>query len=255
MEKRLSDKLQRSFGPLMMLFFAAALLLSGCGKNGGVCVSNSGQLTRQVRIVADFNLINLNDNVSLILTTDSLSQIVVEAGRNIIGGISTKVENGQLTIVNNNTCNWLRDYSKPINVYISSRKLWKIKYNGSGDVTTTGTLKLDSLAVEVWGGCGTIDLSLDIWQGSFSLNMGTVDIRLRGVSAITSVYTGDYGLYDGRNLKTGFTFITSKGSNDAYVWAINSLNATIQSIGNIYYTGNPAAITTSITGAGKIIPL
>jgi hypothetical protein len=205
--------------------------------------------------VADFNLINLNDNVSLILTTDSMSPLVVEAGRNILGGISTTVENGQLTIGNNNTCNWLRDYSKPINVYISAQKVWKIKYNGSGDVTTTGILKLDSLAVEVWGGCGTIDLSLDVWQGSFSLNMGTVDFRLRGVSAITSVYSGDYGLYDGRNLKTGYTFITNKSSNDCYVWAINSLNATIQSIGNIYYSGTPASITTSVNGAGKVIPL
>jgi len=245
----------RSCLPVLLLLMALTGLLAGCGKNGGVCVSNSGEITRQVRNVADFNQVNLNDNVSLILTSDTTGPLVIEAGRNILGGISTTVENGQLTIGNNNTCNWLRDYSKPINVYISSNKLWKIKYNGSGDISTTGTLKLDSISVEVWGGCGTIDLTLDVWQGSFSLNMGTVDFRLRGVSAITSVYTGDYGLYDGRNLKTGYTFITSKGSNDSYVWAINSLNATIQSIGNIYYSGNPATITTSISGAGKVIPL
>jgi hypothetical protein len=255
MERKQSDNISGAIFPVILLFATMAGMLTGCGKDGGVCVSNSGEITKQVRNVADFNQVNLNDNVSLILTSDNSGSLVVEAGRNILGGISTTVENGQLTIGNNNTCNWLRDYSKPINVYVASNRLWKIKYNGSGDISTSGTLKLDSIAVEVWGGCGTIDLSLDVWQGSFSLNMGTVDFRLRGVSAITSVYTGDYGLYDGRNLKTGYTFITTKGSNDAYVWAINSLNANIQSIGNIYYTGNPATITTSISGTGKVIPL
>ena len=246
--------MHRQIGNLTLLTLALAWLLCGCTKGGGVCVSTSGQMTTQIRHVSDFNEINIQDNVNLIITTDTANPLVVEAGRNILGGITTTVENNQLTIGNTNSCNWLRDYNKPINIYIPARKIWRIKYNGSGDISSTGTLKLDSLTVEVWGGCGTIDLTLDIWRGNFSLNMGTVDFRLRGISAITSVYAGDYGLYDGRDLKTGYTYITSKGSNDCYVMATNSLDATVGSIGNIYYTGNPAAIKTTINGTGKILP-
>ena len=239
---------------LTALAFLLAGLLSGCGKDGGVCISNSGPLTRQVRSVGDFNQVNLNDNVSLVLVTDSAGPVVVEAGRNLLGGIKTTVENGQLSISNANTCNWLRDYQKPIRIYLSVNKLWKIKYNGSGDITANGTVKLDSLAVEVWGGCGTVDLTVDIWKGNFSLNLGTVDMKLRGVSAITSVLSADYGLYDGRDLQTGYTFITSKGSNDCYVRATNSLEANIQSIGNIYYGGNPHSVNATINGSGRVIP-
>lgn len=239
---------------LCALIFAATLLLNRCAKEGGVCVSSSGQLTQQIRNVPDFNQIDLRDNVSVILTTDTASQLVVEAGRNIIGGITTSVENGQLVIGNTNNCNWLRDYKKPINIYICANRIWRIKYNGSGDITNRDTLKLDSLTVEVWGGCGTIDLTLDLWKGNFSLNMGTVDFRLKGISAITAVYAGDYGLYDGRDLKTGYTYITSKGSNDCYVMAKNSLDATVGSIGNIYYTGNPAVIKETILGSGRLLP-
>ncbi len=238
---------------LAMLIFAMAGF-HGCSKDGGVCVSNSGEMRKQVREVGYFNQVNLNDNVNLILTSDSVGPLVVEAGSNLIGGIKTTVENDQLTISNTNTCNWLRDYNKPVNVYISTWKLWKIYYNASGDVTSSGTLKLDSLAVEVWGGCGTIDLAVNVWQGNFSLNLGTVDFKLRGVCAIASVYTADYGLYDGRNLSTGFTFITSTGSNNCYVMATNSLEARIESIGNIYYTGNPQAIQSTITGSGELLP-
>jgi hypothetical protein len=219
-----------------------------------VCVSNSGQAAYQVRPMAWFNQVDVADNVNLILVGDTGQTVKVEAGQNLLGGISTTVSGGILTIRNNNTCNWLRDYSRPVNVTISTRGLWKIIYNGSGDVTTVGTLKQDSLSVEVWGGCGTIDLSLDLWQGSFSLNMGTVDFRMHGVCAICSVFSGDYGLYDARGMKTGYTFITNNGSNDCYVQAVNDLSATIGSIGNIYYTGNPTNVQVSGTGTGKVLP-
>lgn len=240
---------------LLLQVAAGVFLLTACGKDGGVCVSSSGPLERQTRMLADFDRISLNDNVTLVLSSDSVAPVVVEAGSNVIGGIKTSVSNGELTIGNSNTCNWLRSYAKPIRVYVSSRKLWQIKYNSSGNISTPGTLKLDSLSVEVWGGCGTIEMTLDLWKGNFSLNMGTVDFRLHGLSAITSVFSGDYGLYDARDLRTGYTFITNRGTNDCYVYAVHELDANIQSIGNIYYTGNPAAVKATVTGTGKLIPM
>ena len=253
MEKRRSGNrvFPAKFSGLMLIALLA--LLGSCAKDGGVCVSNSGPIIRQTRDIAGFNQIVLNDNVSLILTTDSVQSLVVEAGTNLLGGIGTKVENGLLTISNSNSCNWLRDYSKPINVYLSMQNVWKIEYNASGDISTTGSLKLDSLTVEVWGGCGTIDMSLNIFKGNFSLNMGTANFKLRGLSAITSVYVKDYGFFDGRDLETGYTFITSNGSNDCYVRVSASLEATIGSIGNIYYTGDPPKVKENIVGAGKLI--
>ena len=235
--------------------FAVAFLLSACGKDGGVCVSSSGPLERQTRVLADFDRISLNDNVSLILSSDSVAPVVVEAGSHVIGGIKTSVSGGELTIGNANTCNWLRSYSKPVNVYVSSKKLWQIKYNSSGNISTPGTLKLDSLSVEIWGGCGTIDLNLDLWKGNFSLNMGTADFRLHGLCSITTVYSGDYGLYDGRELRTGYTFITNSGTNDCYVYAVHAIEANIQSIGNIYYKGNPPSVKATVTGTGKLVPM
>lgn len=240
-------------GHFTVLILLMIGLHTGCTKNGGVCVSSSGQIMKQVRNMPDFNEITLNDNVSLILTTDTITGMVVEAGSNLINGITTTVDNNQLTISNTNSCNWLRSYDKPINIYVSSRKIWKINYNGSGDINSTGTLNLDSLSVDVWGGCGTIDLTLNVWKGNFSLNMGTVDFRLQGICAITTVFTGDYGLYDGRDLNTGYTYITSKGSNDCYVKATNTLESRIESIGNIYYSGNPQTINSTITGTGELI--
>ncbi|MEI7499100.1 MAG: DUF2807 domain-containing protein, partial [Bacteroidota bacterium] len=124
----------------------------------------------------------------------------------------------------------------------------------SGDIRSTNQLTPTSLKVEVWGGCGTIDLSLDISRGDFSLNLGTTDFKLRGRCGIAYVFSGAYGLYDGKDLKTEFTFITNKGSNDCYVNCLQSLVATIGSIGNIYYSGYPI-LNTDIYGTGKVIKL
>ena len=255
MEEKLSDKTVKQILLHILLFLGMLCMIPGCAKDGGVCISTSGQVIQQARNIPDFNQIDLQDNVNLIITTDSVNQVIVEAGKNIISGITTNVVDRQLLIRNNNKCNWFRDYNKPINVIVSSHSLWKIIYHGSGNISTSGTLKQDSLSLEVWGGCGTINLSLDLWQGSFSLNMGTVDFRLHGVCAITSVYSGDYGLYDARDMKTGYTFITNKGSNDCYVQAVNDLEATIGSIGNIYYKGEPKSINIKINGSGKVLPL
>ena len=255
MEKRQFDKMAIIKTLVLLLILGVLRVFTGCVKDGGVCLSTNGQKIQQIRNLTDFNQIDIKDNVNLILSTDTVKDVIVEAGQNIINGITTKVVDGQLLIRNNNKCNWLRDYSKPINVYVSNKKLWKIIYNGSGNISTSGTLKQDSISLEVWGGCGTIDLSLDLWQGNFSLNMGTVDFRLHGVCAITTVYSGDYGLYDARDMKTGYTFITNKGSNDCYVQAVNFLDATIGSIGNIYYKGEPKSIKIKINGSGQVLPL
>jgi hypothetical protein len=247
-----------SMGKTGVLFALLPVILlcmaSGCSKENGVCFTNSGQVIFQPRTVEHFDSISLNDNVNLILTMSPVNTVQVEAGKNIILGITTEVVDNQLIIHNQNSCNWLRSYNSPINVHVSTNNLCNIMYNGSGDVRSSGILTLDSLKVEVWGGSGTIDLSLDVWKGNFSLNMGAADFRLRGVSAYTSVYAANYGLYDGRDLETRYTFITNKGSNDCYVKATNTIEITIESIGDVYYTGNPATIKENISGSGRAIP-
>ncbi|MDD4604160.1 MAG: DUF2807 domain-containing protein [Bacteroidales bacterium] len=238
----------------ILFLLGLTVMVSSCTKDVGVCLSSTGQVIREIRTLPVFTKIDMQDNISLVLIQDTVCRVEVEAGQKIISGIRTEVIDGQLILQNFNQCNWLRDYSKPINVYVYSDTLWKITYNSSGDITSNGTLKMDSLKVIVWGGCGTIDLTLDIWQGSFSLNMGTVDIRLHGVCAVNSVFTGDYGMFDGRDLRTGYTFITNKGSNDSYIQATNEIDATILSIGNIYYRGNPCNIKSKILGSGQLLP-
>lgn len=236
-------------------FFLLGLLCwVGCEQSDVNCITSNGKTIRQERILEDFDSIDVRDYVNLFISQDSVNKITVESGQNIISGITTEVVNRQLTVRNLNKCNWLRSYDVPVNVYISVKNLMKIYYYSSGNVSTLNTLKSYSLTVEVWGGCGTIDLDLDIYQGYFVIQMGTVDFNLHGRCAINTIFSGDYGPFQCKDLKTGYSYVTNKSSNDCYVNASQYLRAEIGSIGNIYYTGNPDSLDVYINGAGSVIP-
>ena len=253
MVKKPSNKMKKNRYNILLFFLIVLAGLTGCKKSGVNCLTSNGKTIRQDRLLQDFDSIDVQDYVNLIISQDSINNVTVESGQNIINGITTVIVDRQLVIRNNNKCNWLRSYDVPVNVYVSVKDLKKIYYLSSGNISTTNILKSSSLKIEVWGGSGTIDLDMDIQEGYFIMQMGTADFNLHGHCAINTIYAGDFGLFQCKDLKTGYSFVTNKGSNDCYVNASQYLEANIGSIGNIYYTGNPDTVITNIQGAGRVI--
>ena len=229
--------------------------LFSCKKSGTDCLTSTGKIVREVRNVDDFDSIDMGDKVNLILSEDSVMKVEVEAGQNLLNGIDTKVIDHQLVIRNNTICDWVRSYKIPVNVYVSVNNIKKIFYNSSGNITTLTPIKSDNLDVIVWGGAGTIDMNLDIkGSGYFYLQSGTVDFNLHGTCHYCLFHAGDFGLIQAKDLQTGYAYVTNHGSNDVYVRAQKFLEARIESIGNIYYTGNPDSLAIKIHGPGEVIP-
>ncbi len=254
MERKPLNKLRSFLGFSIPGLLLLLLVFPSCNKDGGVCVSNTGKIILQERQVGDFDSISMNDNVNLILTQDSVNKVVVEAGEKIIQGITTDVKNHLLIIGNQNSCNWLRSYNNPINVHVSVKNLWKVIYQSSGDLTSTNAISSDIFMVDAWGGCGTIDIQLNIQEGFFLQHMGTANFILRGLCKINSIYAGDFGSFQCKDLNTGYTFIKNYGLNECWVNATRYLDATIGSVGNIYYRGEPDTVMTHIHGSGQVIP-
>jgi len=243
---------------IIYLLFLSAIIVSGlvsCKKSGTDCFTSTGKIARELRSTEEFDSIDLEDNVNLIIRQDTAFRIEAEAGQNLLDGIDTKVSNRQLVIRNRTICNWLRSYSNPINVYVSVKNLKAIYYNSAGNITTVNSITSDKLKVDVWGGAGTINMDLNIKGfGYFYIHMGTADFNLHGNCSICLIYAGDYGLIQATNLQTGYAYVTNHGTNDIYVRARQLLDASIESIGNIYYTGNPDSLVVKIHGSGQVIP-
>jgi hypothetical protein len=133
------------------------------------------------------------------------------------------------------------------------KNLRKIYYLSAGNITSTNVLTSGSFILDVWGGCGSIDLSLNVIQGFIYEHLGTADITVRGRAIYSSVVLGDFGPLQLKDLRTDFSYVSNSGTNDCYVNALKFLDATIMSIGSIYYTGKPDSLSAHITGNGKLI--
>jgi hypothetical protein len=236
------------------LLFIIAMAISSCSKvNPGDCFKSNGPVTSEEREVSSFTYLELKDNVDVYLTYAPEYRITVRAGKNIIPGIKTELSGYSLTISNENTCNWVRSYESPIEVYLSFPKIDSIHYMASGNLSSTNQLVGDSLNLDVLEGAGSINLWIHMKRSWFYLHYGTADLTVKGYSHINHLYSEGYGPADARDLNTVFSYVTNKSTNDCFVRSSLELEATIDNVGDVYYWGNPPTVSRSGSGSGSLI--
>ena len=239
---------------ILPVLIIQVLLLSACSKDDGVCISSTGKVIIQERQAPSYQSVEVFDNINLILTHDpSMSKITVEAGENLIDGITTEIDSGKLVVRNENSCNWLRSFEVPVNVYLTSPRLDTITFRAAGNITCTNDWKNESVYFDVIEGAGKIDLKLDVYKSYFIIKYGTTAINLTGKSEITTAISYGFGPFHAEDLVSKFTYVSSYSSNDVFVYSSIDLEVEIGNIGNVYYTGNPASISTTIYGDGRLI--
>jgi hypothetical protein len=238
------------------LWFLVAMIFTSCEKlDIGDCFKSTGKVIIEERESPVFEHIVLEDNINVILTQDNRCSIRVQAGENLIGSVITEVNDGELTIRNDNQCNWMRSYNKDINVYLSVNHLVSIYYKASGNIISTNTIVTDSLNISVWDGSGIIDMDIQTVNSVLDLHYGTVDFDIHGFTQVDYIYAASYGPFHCQDLVSVFCFMNNKGSNDCYVNCTKVLEVEIENIGNIYYKGDPETIKSKITGTGRLIKL
>jgi len=236
--------------------FIAFLTISGCQKEGAGCFESTGEITTEDRPGGDVRIIEMYNNVDVFLTQQDVGNtITVEAGENLIKGISTEIYGNRLVVKNNNYCNWTRDFNTPINVYVPVRKLDSIVYRSSGNIMCKNRLLNDSIQVDVYEGSGSINLNLGTHKSRFFIHEGTVDLTLTGETYICILSSHGFGPVNALDFGIQGIWMDTESPNDCYINVNLSIDATIKNIGNIYYTGNPSSIAANRVGDGKLIKL
>lgn len=241
---------------LNIVFFVLSMILLSCAENPVVdCFTSTGPITKTEREIGQFTNIALNDNINLFLRKSNANKLVLEAGSNLMEQIETSIdENGTLTLSNNNSCNWVRSYNKPINVYLDFAVLDSIEYRSIGNISTLDTIRMDSLHLDVREGAGEIRMAVRLEKLFCNLHYGTTTIIMTGYSGLCFTYSASFGLINNMGLETKFNYVTNKSSNDVYVRAGVELNAKINNIGNIYYAGpDTTLISLEQTSSGQLI--
>ena len=237
---------------LLLLFFTS---FYGCTEDDGSCITSTGKMILENRVALPFHFVEVHDNINLFLTQDTaLTSISVEAGENLIGGITTEIDSGRLVLRNRNSCNWLRNFSIPVNVYLTFTKLDTLVFRAAGNVTCTNTWTNDSIFFNVIEGAGMISLDLHMFKSFIHIQYGTVRLDAAGFSQVTFISSQGYGPLHAEELVSKFTYVYTFSPNDVFVYASEQLGVEIGNIGNVYYRGNPGDIKAEIYGSGKLIP-
>ncbi len=219
-------------------------------------IKRTGKETVEERDLVDFTTLLLYHRIDVELVSDTINKAIVTAGKNIIGNIPTRIENGILTIEDNNKFKWSRSYDKTLKVELHCKNLRHIKLYGGGNVYNNKTFKGDTLTVEMFASSGNTTLDLDVKVAKSGQHAGPANLTFTGNCRECNVYTIGNGIFHTENLYTSqATLVNNGGTSDCYVNVNGYFEVQIYYIGNIYYSGNPTVIYSTINGEGKLIKL
>ena len=216
----------------VILFFL--LIFASCSPDK--CLNSTGNIISQNKQLPYFNKIIINDNISLIL--ENGTNIRVEAGENLIENISFEVkQDSTLILKNTNVCEWLRSYAS-VKVYVGIDNIKSISSDSFGNISTEKMVNINALQLDIFRVSGDIDLELSGNYFSLFTSLGA-KINLKGNIANLGIYTLGFGKIDASQMKAQNATVKHGGNNDVFVNATQSLKATLESNGNLYYKQEP----------------
>ncbi len=239
---------------IFIFLIGVAFTFAGCEKDSLCnCLKSEGGEVTETRTLLPFTKIEMNNNVDVVLRQDSVFDVKVICGKNLIDGIVTEVSEGTLKIFNINRCNWLRDFENTYTIEITMPTMELITNNGSGNIICAEIIKGNTLQVDSWNGTGVLDFNLEYDDVKFKLHTGPADITAKGKVKDCYVYNAGNGFYIGAALQSEYCYVVSQGTGDCEVFATKELGATITYQGDIYYYGNPPSVIPVISGEGNLI--
>lgn len=240
---------------ILYFILISFICLQSCKKDDLCnCMESTGSRITTARITETFNSIELNNNIDVILTPDTVHYVEISCGKNLQDGIKTDVVNGRLKIRNVNKCNWLRDFKNEFILNIHYVSIQQITNNGSGNLSCADTLRENYLKVDSWNGTGSLAFLFNGGEIYLKVHTGPADMIAGGKADLLYIYAAGNGYMKTADLEARNVYVTTNSTGDCEVFPQQELEATINYNGDVYYKGTPVVISKIITGKGRLIP-
>lgn len=238
--------------------FVLFLFLSCNNENAPGCFQTTGTVIQQEVTVPSFNKIIVQKLVTLVIEQGPVQKVVIETGRNLLDEVHADVVNGELTISDNNTCNYFRPYGIT-KVYVTSPNITEIRNASENTITGIGVLTYPSLYLVSVG-----NKSKYLSVGDFKLNIENQYVKIWSNGIATIYLTGsttnlDLNFsngdtrFEGRNFKVDNITFQNVSSNDMLLYPIKSVKGTIYSTGNVILYNTPSIIDIQELSIGKLL--
>ena len=155
----------------------------------------------------------------------------------MLSKIEIKQSETDLEMHNNATCNWVRDYSKLMEIELYCSNPEYIQISGYGNFTCADTIKSKKILVRQYG-AGESNFLFDVQDLEVGFDSyGTM--KASGSSEKGFYFTLSAGKLETHNLKTKILGLITQGDRDLHVWAEDSIYGEIRNNNKVFYRGNP----------------
>lgn len=206
----------------------------------------------QVRNTGDFNKLHFDGAYTVIVEQGQTCSVKLEAEPKLLAKVTTEVKNGTLK-VDTKDHGWFggcHHSRKDVKVYITVKDLKAIDIDGSADVTGKGRFVSDTMELSV-AGSGDVQIELEAKRLETGI-AGSGDIVLTGKAQAFEADIAGSGDIKAFDLVSEKCEISIAGSGNCQVNASQELEISIAGSGEVSYKGNPAKVSNSITGSGKV---
>ena len=243
---------------LLLVLFG---VLSCDSDKGLTCFKTAGTIIREnIAISESFNKVTVFQRVQLVLRDAPDVSVTLETGENIRNDIKVFVENGVLNIVNEASCNLVREYGIT-KVFISHPNIEEVR-NSSGlpvlgqNIIEWPNVKLlsdDLVEEDFFHKDGDFNLSFNSQNVSIVCN-GLSNFFLSG-----NIENLDIQLLEGdsrlplENLNVNHVKVFHRGTNDIIVSPNESISGELRSTGNLILKNRPAVLNVETFFTGRVI--
>ncbi|HLA56482.1 MAG TPA: head GIN domain-containing protein [Flavobacterium sp.] len=240
----------------LFLAIAFLLLFAGCD-NPAECVKHTGYTVTKDIPVTTFDRIIVHRGIAMVITQDDNYSVSVVTGENLVDDIKATVTNGLLSLSDDTTCNWVRDYGQTI-VYVTTPTLTQIESKTEQNISSSSVLTYPSLtlkATDLSGGAGTGDFHIQVSNNTVEINTNNVAaFYLSGQTAnlVAGFYEGN-GILKAQDLLAYSVYVFHRGSNNLYVHPTQSISGEIYSTGNVFCSPHPPEVNVNRHYQGRLI--
>jgi hypothetical protein len=227
------------------IFSGVALFALVCFEAGAY----GTQEARSVREVAGFESINFSTSGELIITQEDREGLEIVARADELPRIVTEVRGGTLYIGREGR-EFFRGFRPPV-FRLSMKTITSLEAHSSGRISAKD-IRADSLRIQIGSSGG---ISID------SLAADSLDVRISSSGSLhvagrvnqQNILLSSSGDYSGRDLASGTARVRVSSSGTATVRVSGTLDADITSSGDVFYYGNPPAVSGNVTSSGRLV--
>ncbi len=258
--KRTFSYLKNRFTGLILIMITS---ISCDSENANDCLQTDGTIVEFTLNLPDFDKIQMEDDIRVLLKDGPEQEVRVETGENLVSDLNFEVREGTLILQNNNSCNILREYGRTL-VKITSPNISFIRQASAFEIESDGVLSYPELFIrsntnpnpfniEDPNKSGRVTLSLDVNSFRVSAN-GSSNFEISGRANEANItFADEFPQFNGRNFLIDNVTFLHTGAADMILNPQNSLIGTIRATGNVICTQEPPVVDVEVLFTGNLI--